>query len=103
VSETATTSTPTVELLDFWAEWCGPCKIMEPVIHELEAEYKGQLVIKPINVDEAENQSLMEQYHILSVPTYILLKDGEVKDHFLGVQPKDVVAKKIQALLQPGN
>jgi thioredoxin 1 len=90
---------PKIELLDFWAEWCGPCKIMEPIIDELAEAYKNKLAIRKIDVDAAENQSLVMTYNILSVPTYILMKNGEVVDHFVGVHSKESINKKIEQLL----
>lgn len=89
-----------IELLDFWAEWCGPCKIMEPIFDEIEKEYSNKLTIKKINVDESEHQALVDQYHVMSVPTYIFLKDGEVVDQVIGAQPKEIFAHKLDHLLQ---
>lgn len=88
------------ELLDFWAEWCGPCKVMEPVLDEIEKEYKNKLTIKKLNVDEEQNQALVEQYHIMSVPTYIFIKNGEVVSQVIGAQSKDIFTKKIDSLLE---
>ena len=90
---------PSLELLDFWAVWCGPCKIMEPILNELEEEYKDKLSIRKLNVDEAENQQLVSKHNILSIPTYILLKEGEVVGTFIGTQPKAAIAEKIDSLL----
>lgn len=87
------------ELLDFWATWCGPCTIMAPVLKELEEEFKGKVTIREIDVDAEENQALVEQYHVMSVPTYIFLKDGEVVDQAIGVQPKDAMVKKLEKTL----
>jgi len=92
--------TPTpLELLDFWAVWCGPCRIMEPIITQLEEEYKDKLTIKKLNVDESENQPVMLQHNVLSVPTYVLLKDGEMMGSFIGVQSKATIVAKIEAAL----
>lgn len=87
------------ELLDFWATWCGPCKIMEPILKELEEEFKGKVTIREIDVDAEEHQALVEQYHIMSVPTYIFLKDGEVVEQAIGVQSKDAMVKKLEKTL----
>ncbi len=87
-----------VELLDFWAEWCGPCKIMKPIFDEIEEEYKDKLSIKQLDVDADENRELVEKYNVMSIPTYVFLKDGEVVDHLVGAQPKEVLTKKIDSL-----
>ncbi len=97
---TPETTQADVELLDFWAAWCGPCKIMTPVLKELEEEFKSKIVIKELDVDAAENQELVEKYNIMSVPTYIFMKDGEVVDQVVGAQPKDAMVKKLNALLE---
>jgi thioredoxin 1 len=94
---------PELELLDFWAVWCGPCKIMDPVLDEIEHEYKEKLAIRKINIDEEEAAHLVEQYQIMSVPTYILVKGGEVVDHFVGVTQKNAFTQKIDAALGQGN
>ena len=98
-NEATQPSASSLELLDFWAVWCGPCKIMEPILTELESEYKDKLTIRKLNVDEDENQALVAKYHILSIPTYIILKDGEVAETFVGVQPKPVITSKLNSLL----
>ncbi len=96
---TEASTAPKAELLDFWAAWCGPCKIMTPVLKELEEEFKGKVTIREIDVDAPENQELVDTYTIMSVPTYIFLKNGEVVDQVIGAQPKDTMAKKLTALL----
>lgn len=96
MEETQDKTAAGVELLDFWAEWCGPCKIMKPIFDEIEEEYKDKLSIKQIDVDADENRELVEKYNVMSIPTYIFLKDGEVADHFVGAQPKELLTKKIE-------
>lgn len=75
-----------VKLLDFWASWCGPCKMMEPVIEELEKEASGKFEIEKINVDE--NQKKASEFGVMSIPTYIVLKDGKEVGRKIGVTSK---------------
>jgi thioredoxin 1 len=91
---------PEVELLDFWAPWCGPCKIMDPILYEIEEDYKDKLAIRKLNVDEEANQPLMATYNVLSVPTYILLRGDEVLASFIGAQHKATITDKIDSALK---
>lgn len=77
-------------LVDFWAVWCGPCKMLTPTIDQLSSEFEGKVKIGKVNVDE--NQQLAAQYGIMSIPTIIIFKDGKVVEQFIGVQPKNVYA-----------
>lgn len=74
------------KLLDFWAPWCGPCKIMNPVLDELEKELEGKAEIVKINVDEDPQQA--SKYGVMSIPTYIVLKDEKEVGRKVGVTPK---------------
>ncbi len=76
----------TVKLLDFWAEWCGPCRVMNPVLEELEKELAGKVTIEKINVDE--NQPMSQKYGVMSIPTYIIEKDGQEVGRKIGVTSK---------------
>jgi thioredoxin 1 len=84
-----------VELLDFYADWCGPCKVMEPVIEELERELAGKITIKKIDVDQEAD--VASNYGVMSIPTYLIVKDGQEIERFIGAQPKDEILKKIQS------
>ena len=88
-----------VALVDFWAEWCGPCSMIGPVIEELAAEYDGKALIAKVDVDE--NAELSQQYQVRSIPTILILKDGEVVDKHVGVASKKQLMDKIEAQLQP--
>ncbi len=88
-------STPV--LVDFWAPWCGPCRMLGPVVEEIAADYKGKARVVKINVDE--NQALAEKYDVRSIPTLIIFKDGEPVERMVGAQPKSEIAKKIDSHL----
>ena len=80
------------KLLDFWAEWCTPCKMMNPIIDEIEKEYENVEVVR-INADE--DKRMVEMYKVLSIPTYILIKDEEVISIVKGAMPKYRFLKEI--------
>ncbi len=86
-----------VTLIDFWAEWCGPCKMIAPAIDELAAAYDGKANITKVNVDE--EGELAQKFGVASIPTLLILKDGEEVNRFVGVTPKDDLAKAIDAVL----
>jgi|SRR5690625_1065253 len=80
-------------LVDFWAPWCGPCKMIAPVLEELDAEIGDKVQIVKLNVDE--NQETTSQFGVMSIPTLILFKDGEVVDQVVGFQPKEALEELI--------
>ncbi len=84
-------------LVDFWAPWCGPCKMLTPIIEELAQEYDGRAKIVKVNVDD--NQQLAMQFSIRSIPTVMVFKDGEPAASMVGMQPKDALAKALDAAL----
>jgi len=84
-------------LVDFWAEWCGPCRMVGPIVDELHTDYDGKAVVGKVNVDD--QQEIAAQYGIRNIPTILFFKDGEVVDKNVGVAPKADLAKKIDALL----
>ncbi|GHT06718.1 thioredoxin [Bacteroidia bacterium] len=84
-------------VVDFWAEWCGPCKAIGPSIDELHAEYEGQVEIGKCNVDE--NIDLPVEFGIRSIPTILFFKGGEMIDKLIGAVGKDAIDAKIKALL----
>ncbi len=84
-------------VLDFWAEWCGPCRMIAPFVEELAKEYEGKVIIGKVNVEEAEE--LTEQFKVRNIPSLFFIKNGEVVDKFVGGTTKDVIESKIKALL----
>ena len=81
-------------LVDFWATWCGPCKMIAPILEELAPEVEGKANIAKLNVDE--NQATASEYEVMSIPTLILFKDGEPVDKVVGFQPKEQLAALIE-------
>lgn len=86
-----------VAVVDFWAEWCGPCRMITPIIEELSSEYEGKAKIGKVNVDH--NPEISQKYGIRSIPTILFLKNGEVADKQVGVASKKALEDKINALL----
>ncbi len=84
-------------VVDFWAEWCGPCRAIGPVIEELSKEYNGRINVGKVNVDQ--NPDLSVNYGITSIPAILFIKDGKVVDKQIGAVPKSVLDKKIAAHL----
>ncbi len=80
-------------LVDFWAEWCGPCRMVGPVVEELSKEYEGKAVIGKLNVDF--NPKVATDYGIMSIPALLFFKDGKVVDKQVGAVPKHVLANKL--------
>ncbi len=86
-----------VALVDFWAPWCGPCRMIAPVIEELAEDYNGKAKICKVNTDE--EQDIAIQYGIRSIPTILFFKNGELADQMVGAAGKQVLADKLNSLL----
>jgi thioredoxin 1 len=84
-------------VVDFWAEWCGPCKLIGPVLDELAGEYSGRVKVTKLNIDE--NPSTSVKYGVRSIPTLLFFKGGEVIDRLIGVVPKTELKKRFDAAL----
>ena len=84
-------------LVDFWAVWCGPCRVMSPVIDELAEEYADRVIVAKCNVDESEE--FPTQMGIRNISTLLFFKDGELVDRLVGVNPKSALQDKLNALL----
>lgn len=95
--ETEVLSSDKVSIVDFWAEWCGPCRVVGPFVEELAKEYDGQAVIGKVNVDD--NPGISAKYGIRNIPTILFIKGGEVVDKQVGAVPKAVLEQKLKALL----
>ncbi|BAM47103.1 MAG: thioredoxin [Amphibacillus sp.] len=81
-------------LADFWAPWCGPCKMIGPILEELDEEMSDKVQIVKLNVDD--NQETASKYGVMSIPTLILFKDGEIVDQVVGFQPKELLQARIE-------
>lgn len=86
-----------VSLIDFWAPWCGPCRVQLPIVQELAGELEGQATIATVNVDE--NGELASQFGIRSIPTLLIFKDGRLVEQLVGINQKSVLKGKILGLV----
>lgn len=86
-----------LEVLDFYADWCGPCQMMKPVFADLEKDYEGKVKFSVINVDENPGKSA--EHQVLSIPTYVFMKDGTEVDRIVGYTPKPAFAAKLDSHL----
>ncbi|NMA61131.1 MAG: thioredoxin [Firmicutes bacterium] len=82
-----------VVFVDFWAPWCGPCRMLGPIVEQLATDYEGKARIAKLNVDD--NQSSARKYGVMSIPTMIIFKDGQEVDRLVGVMPKEMIAQRL--------
>lgn len=95
--ETEVLKSDKLVLIDFYADWCGPCKMMSPIIDEIAEEVGDKIKVGKINVDE--NQELAMEYEVISIPTIIILQNGEVKNSFVGVREKEEIISCLEKMI----
>jgi thioredoxin 1 len=84
-------------IVDFWAEWCGPCRMVGPIVHEIGQEYEGKVVVGKLDVDS--NPGVSVKFGIRNIPTILFFKNGQIVDKQVGAVPKQVLVNKLEALL----
>ncbi len=95
--ESEVLNSPLPVMVDFWAVWCGPCKVLGPIVDELATEYEGKLKVGKVNVDE--NNMLASRFNIMSIPTLKFFKDGKMVGELIGAAPKSTVEAEIKKYL----
>lgn len=94
----AATATSQIVLVDLWAPWCGPCRMVAPVLEKLAAKFAGSIKVVKVNVDD--NQQLARRFNASSIPMLVFLRNGQVLDTLVGAQPEPVLAKRVEQLLR---
>lgn len=84
-------------LVDFWAPWCGPCRIVGPIVEQIAQEYEGKAKVGKLNVDE--NPIISQNYGIMSIPSLLIFKNGQVVDQLIGAQPKEAITERLDKAL----
>jgi len=83
--------------IDFWAPWCGPCRMVSPIVEEIASDYEGKLKVGKLNTDD--NQRTAARFGIMSIPTLMIFKGGEARERIIGAQPKNAIVSKINEVL----
>lgn len=86
-----------VVLVDFWAPWCGPCRMLGPIVEEIAKDFEGKAKVGKLNVDESPESA--GKYGVMSIPTVMIFKKGEAVETLVGVQPKEILADKLKSLI----
>ena len=87
-------------LVDFWAPWCMPCRMMAPILEELAKDFEGKLIVAKVDTEDLENRELAYKYQIQSIPNLKLFKDGKVVKEFVGFRPKSLFTQELQTYVQ---
>lgn len=95
--ETEVIKSPVPVLVDMWAAWCGPCRMIAPVVEELAGTYQGKVKMGKVNVDE--HPQVAAEYRVMNIPTLLLFKAGQEVDRIVGVQPKEELVRRIEKVL----
>lgn len=98
--ENEITNSNLLVVVDFWAEWCAPCRMMAPILEEIKREYEGKIKVGKLNVDE--NPTIAGQYHIMGIPTLLFFRSGKLVDKIVGIVPRKTLDDKIEKLLKEG-